>query len=110
MTDFRDTEEFQLAKKFYSILADVSLPSDLNRQLKDALSSIAMNIAEGIGKSQEVAYFKIAAGSLCEVMAALELAQEIGQFKDDKKFVECESIFVKLYKKLSGKNGQGKLF
>ena len=76
-------ESVALIKEVY-VLAD-RLPKsedyNLKQQLKRAVVSVALNIAEGKGRRtvKEFSNFlNIAAGSLCEVEAILALCQELG--------------------------------
>jgi len=73
-TNFRT---YNLAVEFYKESRALKIPSHLKEQLARAASSIALNLAEGRGKStrkDQARFFQIAFGSVRESQAILELA------------------------------------
>ena len=77
MQNFRTLD---LAVAFYRQVVGLKLPHHLKDQLLRAASSVALNLAEGRGKSShrdQLRYFKIAMGSLRESQTALRLANEL---------------------------------
>jgi four helix bundle protein len=74
MQNFRTLD---LAVSFYHQVAGLKLPHHLKDQLLRAASSVALNLAEGRGKSSrrdQLRYFQISMGSLRESQTALRLA------------------------------------
>jgi four helix bundle protein len=68
---------FQLAVEFHRSCRSVVMPHYLKLQLLRASSSVALNLAEGSGKSgpkDQQRFYGIALGSLRECQAALALA------------------------------------
>jgi four helix bundle protein len=68
---------YELAVEFYRLCLDLSLERYLKDQLNRAASSIALNLAEGSGRStarEQKRFFDIAMGSLRESQAVLDLA------------------------------------
>jgi len=73
MKNFRT---FELAVKFYHLCTAIPLRGDSRNQLHRAARSIALNLAEGRGKSsvrEQKRFFDIAMGSLRECQAVLIL-------------------------------------
>ena len=73
MKDFRT---YKLAVNFYQQSLSLKLPRHLKDQLDRASASIALNLAEGRGRStakDQIRFFHIAFGSLRECQAILEL-------------------------------------
>ena len=97
--DFRDVQTYKLAKEFHNTVVEIALPSHLARQMRDALSSIVLNVAEGIGKKQVRAYYLLANGSLNEVMACLDLVN--GEVEPESR-ERIEALFKTLTTQLSG--------
>ena len=67
---------YQLAVKFYHLVAALKLPSHLKNQLDRAASSIALNLAEGSGRfsrKDQKRFYHIAFASLRECQAVLDL-------------------------------------
>ena len=74
MQNFRTLD---LAVAFYRQVVGLKLPHHLKDQLLRAASSVALNLAEGRGKSShrdQLRYFQIAMGSLRESQTVLLLA------------------------------------
>ena len=70
MNNFRT---FTLAVEFYRLASALRLKSHLKEQLSRASSSIALNLAEGYGKSSNkdrARFYQIAFGSIRECQAA----------------------------------------
>ena len=68
---------FNLAVEFYRLTQTLQLEAHLREQLLRASSSIALNLAEGRGKSgikDQARFFQIAFGSLRECQAILDLS------------------------------------
>ena len=69
---------FQLASRLYRECLELEMPSHLRSQLDRASSSIALNLAEGVGRSSykdQRHFFTMAMGSTKEVQAILALGQ-----------------------------------
>ena len=76
---------------------------DLCSQLRRAVMSVPINIAEGFGRfsSKEKAHFiEIAFGSLTEVLCELELSLD-EHYISDAEFVEAENQIILISKQLS---------
>ena len=74
MKNFRT---YNLAIEFYKLTSTLELQSHLKEQLLRASSSIALNLAEGSGRSgikDQARFFHIAFGSLRESQAILALS------------------------------------
>ena len=74
MKNFRS---FKTAVEFYRLTRTLKLTAALKDQLERAASSVALNLAEGSGKStrkDQVRFFHIAMGSIRESQAILILA------------------------------------
>ena len=68
---------YRLAVEFHGQCRSVPLPDYLRDQLLRASSSIALNLAEGSGRStqrDQLRFFHMAFGSVRECQAALDLA------------------------------------
>jgi four helix bundle protein len=68
---------YKIAVEFHQLCQTATLPAYLRDQLLRASSSIALNLAEGYGRSthkDQLRFFHIAMGSLRESQAALDLA------------------------------------
>jgi four helix bundle protein len=68
---------YHLAVEFYQLCSNISLERHLKDQLNRAASSVALNLAEGSGRSsarEQKRFFDIAMGSLRESQAVLDLA------------------------------------
>ena len=69
---------YNLALSFYRRARTLRLPTHLREQLNRADSSVALNLAEGAGRSTRAdqnRFFSIAFGSLRECQAILDLAE-----------------------------------
>jgi four helix bundle protein len=67
---------FSMAKRLYQECLGLELPSHLRSQMDRAASSIALNLAEGLGRSthkDQRHFFTMALGSTKEVQAILAL-------------------------------------
>ena len=67
---------YQLAVKFYQECKTIKLEAHLKNQLNRASSSIALNLAEGAGRSSKAdtkRFYQIALGSLRESQAILDI-------------------------------------
>ena len=72
----RNFRTFELAVEFYHLTTALALPRHLRDQLSRAASSVALNLAEGSGRSskaEQKRFFDIAFGSLRECQAVLDL-------------------------------------
>ena len=68
---------YKLAVDFHHQCRQIELPNYLQDQLLRASSSIALNLAEGSGRSSQkdqLRFFHMALGSIRECQAALDLA------------------------------------
>ena len=68
---------YSIAVEFYRLTCALRLPGCLQDQCRRASSSIALNLAEGAGRStraDQCRFFTIAFGSLRECQAILDLA------------------------------------
>lgn len=84
---FRDLLAYQSARVMVRLVRAYSsaFPDDerftLTNQLRRSAYSVALNIAEGYGIGTTLAtlrHLRIARGSLCEVRAAIDLAEDAG--------------------------------
>jgi four helix bundle protein len=69
---------YQLAVQFYQITRELRAPDGLRDQLGRAASSVALNLAEGSGKSSpkdRKRFYEIALGSVRECEAIMDLLQ-----------------------------------
>lgn len=85
---------------------------NLKQQLKRAVTSVALNIAEGKnrGSSRELAHFiNNAIGSLAEVEAILLIAEELGYIKEEKRVFDEICLLSKMLKSLKTKLLQRKI-
>ena len=106
---FRKLDVYQNAKKLsrfvYALLKNY--PADerfgLCLQMRRAVTSIAINIAEGFGRfsAKEKAHFiEIAYGSLTEILCELELSLD-EQYISESEFSDAESQIISISKQLS---------
>ena len=75
MNNFRT---YTNAVEFYKLCKTICLPYHLREQLNRASSSIALNLAEGRGRSSkkdQLRFFQIAMGSVRECQGLLTLAE-----------------------------------
>ena len=94
MKDFRT---FNLAVDFYHICSKLQMGRVLRDQLQRAASSIALNLAEGRGKSsvrEQRRFFDIAMGSLRECQAILILER----LTDTEAWMVLDSLGAHLYR------------
>jgi S23 ribosomal len=107
---FRKLEVYQNAKRLsiyiYTLLK--RFPAEerfgLTNQLRRAITSVPINIAEGFGRfsSKEKAHFiEIAYGSLTEVLCELELSLDENYISNEE-FLEAENQITQIAKQLSG--------
>ena len=76
MKNFRT---YQLAVRFYQDCKRVRLPAHLQNQLMRASSSVALNLAEGRGRStlpDQKRFFTIALGSIRECQCVVDLNEQ----------------------------------
>ena len=106
---FRKLDVYQNAKKLSHYVCRLikNYPADerfdLCSQLRRAVMSVPINIAEGFGRfsSKEKAHFiEIAFGSLTEVLCELELSLD-EHYISDAEFVEAENQIILISKQLS---------
>ncbi len=111
MNTYKDLEiwndSIKLIKKIY-VIAD-SLPKseefNLKLQLKRAVTSISLNIAEGKGRKSKkdfLNFLTIAFGSLMEVKAILDICIELQYIKEDTNINESIEMLSKKINKLRG--------
>lgn len=94
MENFRT---FTLAVEFYHLSRTLKLQSHLKEQLSRAASSVALNLAEGRGKSSvkdQARFFQIAFGSTRECQAILILAN----LKGSQAWKTLDSLAAHLYR------------
>ena len=92
----RNFRTFHLAVNFYRLSSTLKLPRHLADQLSRAAISIALNLAEGRGRStlkDQLRFFHIALGSVRECQAILILAQLQGS----EVWVTLDSLAAHLY-------------
>ncbi len=95
-------DAFHVAVELVELVAGLRLPrgyADLRDQSGRAASSVALNLAEGAGKSGRdgARYFQIARGSVCEVAAALRILlalRAIGPEEHAKGRTLCERVYA----------------
>ena len=93
---------FNLSVQFYNQCNQLKLPKYLKDQLDRASSSIALNLAEGYGKStyrDQRKFFHIAMGSLRESQAILILAN----LSSSKIYLLSDRIGASLYRLIRAK-------
>ena len=111
MNSYKDLEiwkdSIKLIKDIYTIID--SLPKseeyNLKLQLKRAVTSIALNIAEGKGRKSKkdfLNFLTIAFGSLMEANAILDICIELGYIKENIKIKQNIDILSKKINKLRG--------
>ena len=91
---------YQLAVQFYQLTQSVKLPRQLSDQLKRAASSVALNLAEGAGRSSKddtQRFFHIAFGSLRECQAILDLAPK----QHSEAIAAADTLAANLYRLLN---------
>lgn len=104
---FEDLEVWQLSLKLISLIYEVakSFPRDeqfgLTSQIKRAVTSINLNIAEGSGRSTKknfAAFVRNAIGSTREVIACLRIAEQEKFLHNDIKPTEdtIQALYFKL--------------
>ena len=99
MKNFRT---FDLAVEFYRLTLSLTMKGHLKEQLNRAASSIALNLAEGSGRStakDQARFFQIALGSLRECQAILQLAEatNVG--------AKADMLAANIYKLIQSKRG-----
>lgn len=106
---FRKLDVYQNAKKLSHLVCGlvkkfpVDERFDLCSQLRRAVMSVPINIAEGFGRfsSKEKAHFiEIAFGSLTEVLCELELSLD-EHYISESEFTEAENQIIIISKQLS---------
>ncbi len=111
MNSYRDLEiwkdSIKLIKKIYKIVNILPKTEEYNLklQLKRAVTSIALNIAEGKArksKKEFVNFLTIAFGSLTEVGAILDICIELNYINDDINLKQNIEILSKRINKLRG--------
>jgi len=100
------TTSRQLVKESHKVVA--YFPTEekyvLSQQIKRAALSVQLNIAEGSSRRSDIErrrYYEIARGSVIEIDAALDAAEELGYFTCES-VPEFGEIVVKCFKYLSG--------
>ena len=99
MKNFRT---YQLAKETYLNAKNIELPNHEKDQLSRAALSIALNLAEGYGRSttkDKKRFFNIAFASLRECQALVELS-EIKEKKLSDQFDQLGAMIFKLIKNI----------
>ena len=100
----RNFRTYDIAVEFYQITRAVRLPRHLNDQLARAASSVALNLAEGVGRrtqGDKLRFFHIAFGSLRESQAILDLCEA-----SNKESVECaDKLAAHLYRLIKACGG-----
>lgn len=96
-----------LIKKAYRIINLLPKAEEYNLklQLRRAVTSIALNIAEGKGRKSKkdfANFLTIAFGSLMEVQAILDICIELSYIKEDIKVRQSIDILSKRINKLRG--------
>ena len=94
MKNFRT---YNLAVEFYKKSQTLALPRHLREQFSRASSSIALNLAEGAGKSSRTdvkRFYQIAFGSLRECQSILDLVNK----QDSEVSNSLDSLAAHLYK------------
>ncbi len=111
MNSYKDLEIWKdsiiLIKEVYKIvnLLPKSEEYNLKLQLKRAVTSIALNIAEGKGRKSKkdfLNFLTIAFGSLMEVNAILDICIELDYIKENTKISQSIGILSKKINKLRG--------
>ena len=111
MNSYKDLEVWKdsilLIKEVYRIINLLPKTEEYNLklQLRRAVTSIALNIAEGKGRKSKkdfTNFLTIAFGSLMEVQAILDICTELGYIKEDIKVRQSIDILSKRINKLRG--------
>lgn len=111
MNSYKDLEVWKdsilLIKEVYRIINLLPKTEEYNLklQLRRAVTSIALNIAEGKGRKSKkdfANFLTIAFGSLMEVQAILDICTELGYIKEDIKVRQSIDILSKRINKLRG--------
>jgi four helix bundle protein len=87
---------YQLAVRFYQATRGLRAPDGLRDQLGRAASSVALNLAEGSGKTSKkdrCRFYEIALGSARECEAILELIQHEGPARQEPDAL-CRHLFA----------------
>ena len=77
---------------------------NLTQQIRRAALSIHLNIAEGSSRKSEQErkrYYEISRGSIIEIDAALDVAQEL-KYLDNFELAQLEESMIKTFRTLSG--------
>ena len=101
MNNFRT---FTLAVEFYRLASALKLKSHLKEQLSRASSSIALNLAEGYGKSSNkdrARFYQIAFGSIRECQAILMLSN----LQSSSEWEKLDCVAAHLYRLLQKAGG-----
>jgi len=111
MNSYKDLEiwkdSIKLIKDIYTIIDSFPKSEEYNLklQLKRAVTSIALNIAEGKSRKSKkdfLNFLTIAFGSLMEVNAILDICIELGYIKENLKIKETIDVLSKKINKLRG--------
>ena len=111
MNSYKDLEVWKdsilLIKEVYRIINLLPKTEEYNLklQLRRAVTSIALNIAEGKGRKSKkdfANFLTIAFGSLMEVNAILDICIELDYIKEDIKIRQIIDILSKRINKLRG--------
>ncbi len=111
------TDVFQASKKFtlecYGVTKDFPQEERFSmvQQIRRAALSTHLNIAEGCSRKSDAErkrFFEVSRGSLIEVDAALDIANEL-HYKSKDELQPLGSYLVSTFKQLSGLIGKTKL-
>ena len=103
LTVYQDS--YDLAIRVYKITSTIPVREqyEIGSQIRRAVTSIPMNIAEGYGRKESTAEFKrflrIAAGSVNEVEVLLDMLKDLG-YVDNKDHEELRKCYEKLGKQI----------